>query len=102
MCETNHNNSFAMTAVGPAQSRPSQPNTPVMLKLDSLFPRRNARHAVRIDQAEWLDLRGKLAAINRSQAVIEFSLEGVVLQANDNFLRTMGYTLEQIRGRHHR
>lgn len=43
-----------------------------------------------------------LAAIDRTQAVIEFQLDGTILTANDNFLQTMGYTLEEIRGKHHR
>lgn len=41
-------------------------------------------------------------AIERSMAVIEFSLDGQVLRANENFLRTMGYGLAEIVGRHHR
>ena len=41
-------------------------------------------------------------AINRSMAMIEFNLQGEVLTANDNFLNTMGYRLEDIRGKHHR
>jgi len=45
---------------------------------------------------------GKLAAISRSQAVIEFDLEGNILTANDNFLSTLGYRLDEIRGKHHR
>lgn len=44
---------------------------------------------------------GQLAAINRSQAMIEFDLAGNILGANANFLRCVGYTLEQIVGRHH-
>ena len=47
------------------------------------------------------DLRGLVAAINRSQAVIEFSLDGRVLDANENFLRAMGYRLDEIQGQHH-
>ncbi|NHI00516.1 chemotaxis protein [Oceanimonas doudoroffii] len=43
-----------------------------------------------------------LAALNRSSAVIEFSLDGVILHANNNFLRAMGYSLGQITGKHHR
>lgn len=43
-----------------------------------------------------------LKAINRSMAVIEFSLDGTILRANDNFLKTMGYKSEQIVGKHHR
>jgi methyl-accepting chemotaxis protein len=41
-------------------------------------------------------------AISRSQAVIEFGLNGVVLWANENFLATLGYSLDEILGRHHR
>lgn len=44
---------------------------------------------------------GKLAAISRSQAMIEFDIEGNILDANKNFLRTVGYTLDEVRGRHH-
>ncbi|MCU1724023.1 methyl-accepting chemotaxis protein [Pseudomonas sp. 5P_5.1_Bac1] len=43
-----------------------------------------------------------IKALMRSTAVIEFNLNGEVLSANDRFLRTMGYTLEQVRGKHHR
>ena len=43
-----------------------------------------------------------LAAIERSMAVVEFDLDGVVLRANDNFLRTLGYRAEQVIGQHHR
>lgn len=43
-----------------------------------------------------------LTAIQRSHAVIEFDLDGTVRTANDNFLQTMGYTLDEIRGGHHR
>jgi methyl-accepting chemotaxis protein len=53
-------------------------------------------------QDELQDLRGKAAAISRSNAVIEFDLDGTILTANDNFLRTLGYTLEEVRGKHHR
>jgi methyl-accepting chemotaxis protein len=46
-------------------------------------------------------LRGALAAIDKSQAVIEFSPDGRILHANAAFLTTLGYTLEEIRGQHH-
>ena len=46
-------------------------------------------------------LRGIVDAINRSQAMIEFSLDGTVLDANVNFLTTLGYALEEIKGKHH-
>ncbi|MGA2246748.1 MAG: PAS domain-containing methyl-accepting chemotaxis protein [Verrucomicrobiota bacterium] len=50
---------------------------------------------------ELAELRGQIAAINKAQAVIEFDLGGIVLNANENFLAALGYTLEEIKGRHH-
>jgi methyl-accepting chemotaxis protein len=44
---------------------------------------------------------GKIAAMSRAQAVIEFNMDGTVITANDNFLKTMGYSLPEIEGRHH-
>jgi methyl-accepting chemotaxis protein len=44
---------------------------------------------------------GKLAAIDKAQASITFELDGTIRTANSNFLRTMGYSLEEIRGQHH-
>ncbi|WP_307168752.1 MULTISPECIES: PAS domain-containing methyl-accepting chemotaxis protein [unclassified Massilia] len=49
-----------------------------------------------------IDFEGKMAAIDRTQAVIEFDLQGNVLHANANFLAVTGYTLDEVRGRHHR
>ncbi len=46
--------------------------------------------------------QGMLAAIDRSQAVIEFELDGTILNANQNFLSVMGYSLNEIVGQHHR
>ena len=43
-----------------------------------------------------------IKALMRSTAVIEFELDGTILTANDRFLATVGYRLEQIRGKHHR
>ncbi|NCA23872.1 MAG: methyl-accepting chemotaxis protein, partial [Betaproteobacteria bacterium] len=43
----------------------------------------------------------QIAAIDKAQAVIEFDPKGNILQANANFLRTVGYALEEIKGRHH-
>ncbi|MCA9609682.1 MAG: PAS domain S-box protein, partial [Myxococcales bacterium] len=45
---------------------------------------------------------GQLTAIHRAQAVIEFDLHGNVLDANENFLATVGYTKEEVVGSHHR
>ncbi len=44
---------------------------------------------------------GMIAALHRSQAVIEFSLDGRILDANENFCRVLGYSAEEIRGQHH-
>ena len=46
--------------------------------------------------------KGQLAAIAKSQAVIEFSLDGTILTANANFLGAMGYSLDEVKGQHHR
>lgn len=48
------------------------------------------------------ELAMKLQAIDQVQAVIEFTMDGTVIIANDNFLKTLGYTLEEIKGQHHR
>ena len=48
------------------------------------------------------DSEGQLTALHRVQAVIEFNLDGTIITANDNFLKTLGYTLDEIAGRHHR
>ncbi len=45
--------------------------------------------------------KGQIEAIGRSQAVIEFDLDGKILWANENFLAVMGYTLKEIKGKHH-
>jgi methyl-accepting chemotaxis protein len=44
---------------------------------------------------------GVLDALDKSQAMIEFELDGTIVSANENFLRAMGYTLDEVRGRHH-
>ena len=44
---------------------------------------------------------GKISAVNRAQAVIEFNLDGTIVTANENFLKTLGYTLGEIQGKHH-
>jgi methyl-accepting chemotaxis protein len=47
------------------------------------------------------DLAGQIEAIGKSQAVIEFNMDGTVIAANDNFLKALGYTLSEIKGKHH-
>jgi methyl-accepting chemotaxis protein len=48
------------------------------------------------------DMEGRLAAIDKAQAVISFRLDGIILDANDNFLATMGYARDEVIGQHHR
>ena len=48
------------------------------------------------------EYEGKIRAINRAQAVIEFELDGTVITANENFLHIFGYSLDEVVGKHHR
>jgi methyl-accepting chemotaxis protein len=58
------------------------------------------------DVSQWKDEQAHFAsmmnAISNSQAIIEFQLDGTIITANENLLKAMGYTLEEVRGRHHR
>jgi methyl-accepting chemotaxis protein len=53
------------------------------------------------DKIRSMEDAGKIAAINRAQAVIEFNMDGTIVVANDNFLRAMGYALGEIQGKPH-
>ena len=53
-------------------------------------------------QEELIDLRGKVSALTRVQAIIEFNLDGTIITANENFLATLNYSLGEIQGQHHR
>src|ERR1700742_3912854 len=48
------------------------------------------------------DAAAQLAALHKSQAVIEFNLDGTIITANRNFLDAMGYSLAEVQGQHHR
>lgn len=54
------------------------------------------------EKARNADYEGQLQAIGKSQAVIEFELDGTIVKANDNFLGAVGYPLDEIQGKHHR
>lgn len=45
---------------------------------------------------------GKIAALEKAMAIMEFSLDGTILSANENYLKTLGYSLDEIKGKHHR
>lgn len=49
-----------------------------------------------------VEFEGQITAINKSQAIIEFRMDGTILNANENFLSGMGYTLDEIKDKHHR
>ncbi|WP_377843522.1 methyl-accepting chemotaxis protein [Bosea sp. UC22_33] len=53
-------------------------------------------------KAEIANSEAQIAAIRKSQAVIEFNLDGIILDANANFLNAVGYRLDEIKGQHHR
>ncbi len=69
------------------------------------------RTALNVEQVDWkavgeqremnADYAGQIASISRSQAVIEFTLDGKIVSSNQNFLSTLGYSLDEIKGRHH-
>lgn len=54
------------------------------------------------DARELTDLRGIVAALDRSQARIEFEVDGTILRANENFLKTLGYRAQDVERKHHR
>ena len=55
--------------------------------------------ASKLENADYL---GQIEAIDRSQAVVQFNMDGTLISANDLFLKTMGYTLDEIQGKPHR
>ena len=52
--------------------------------------------------ADSMDANALVAAMDRSQAIIEFKMDGTIVSANEKFLKAMGYALDEIRGKHHR
>ena len=102
-----------MGAVGPLASdiinTPSRSTaTPPPMKATAPLPRQPKKGSFRAPSApadnseqELINLRGQIDAINKSQAVIEFNLDGTVITANENFLSVLGYSLSEIEGQHH-
>jgi methyl-accepting chemotaxis protein len=52
-------------------------------------------------KSEVANAAAQIAAIRKAQAVIEFELDGTIIDANDNFLQALGYGLAEIKGKHH-
>ena len=66
-------------------------------------PSKVVKHAVDVtrQKMELAELRAQVDAISKSQAVIEFRLDGTIVTANPNFLDALGYTLPEVQGKHH-
>lgn len=62
---------------------------------------KSAKSSANKSQTELLDAQAQLAAIHAAFAVIEFQPDGTIITANENFLKTVGYTLSEIQGQHH-
>lgn len=69
---------------------------PTQISLRSNIKKANADRDL-----QFADYAGQVAAINKSQAVIEFHLDGTIITANDNFLNVLGYQLDEVKGQHH-
>lgn len=54
------------------------------------------------NETSYEELQAIINAVNRAQAIIEFNLDGTIIHANENFLKTVGYSLDEIKGKHHR
>jgi methyl-accepting chemotaxis protein len=78
---------------------PRRPKTQPAASKHQESPRARSSSTVNLQQLN--DYAGQVAAIRRSQAVIEFHLDGTIITANDNFLKLLGYSLDEIQGRHH-
>jgi PAS domain S-box-containing protein len=59
------------------------------------------RVGVVLQESREFDFAAKMDAISKAQAVIEFKMDGTIVDANENFVNTVGYSLDEIKGRHH-
>ncbi|MFT7412872.1 MAG: methyl-accepting chemotaxis protein [Paraglaciecola sp.] len=66
-------------------------------------PFKVVKYATEVTEQKLLnaDFSGQIEAIGKSQAVIEFNMDGTIIQANDNFLNTMGYRADEVKNQHH-
>jgi two-component system sensor histidine kinase/response regulator len=82
------------TAVLFARATPSLAGS-ILLVIDSLARERQET------ENEAVNYQGQIEAINRSQMMIEFQMDGTIIQANDNYLRAFGYQEGELTGKHH-
>ncbi|NQD77867.1 PAS domain-containing methyl-accepting chemotaxis protein [Pseudomonas sp. CrR7] len=66
------------------------------------FHRKSDLVEIQRSQQALANAQAKLAAISRSMAMIEFAPDGTILDANERFCQAMGYSAEELRGKHHR
>ena len=83
--------------INPFDEVPTQPAAPS--NAEAMVQATKPVRSESADRAQ--KLAAELAAINRTQAVIEFTLDGTILNANENFLTAMGYSLNEVKGQHH-
>lgn len=67
----------------------------------SLFSKTDLHKSLNEIKEKEEELSGIMSAINKSSLTIDFCLNGFIIDANENFLNTMGYTLHEITGKHH-
>ncbi|MCS6274007.1 MAG: PAS domain-containing methyl-accepting chemotaxis protein [Opitutus sp.] len=95
------NASAPASAKSQAPVKTPAPSTPGAAKAVAAPKKKTAPAGTSSSAAELADLRGKIAALAKVQAIIEFNLDGTIITANENFLNTVGYTLAEIKGQHH-
>ncbi len=83
-------------------SKAKKSSTTTSRKKRATPAKKRGASSARSNSVKLRDLQSQVDAINKSQAVIEFNLDGTIITANDNFLGALGYTLEEIQGKHHR
>ncbi|MEM8567230.1 MAG: PAS domain-containing protein, partial [Bacteroidota bacterium] len=76
--------------------------TPILNAEGKVYKIIKLAHDVSKEKRRTLEFEGQISAINNTMASIEFELDGTILNANDIFLKAMGYTLNGVQGHHHR
>jgi len=72
-----------------------------MAKQSKTKKKSSSKSKVSVDSQAMIELQATVEAIDKSQAMIEFDLEGTILDANANFLAVMGYRIDEVVGKHH-
>src|SRR6478736_5294714 len=83
-----------------ADRKPSRPRNAIESRFYPICPEGHQMFQLRNNQTS-ANALAQATAIGKSQAVIEFDMDGKIITANQNFLDTLGYRLEEIQGQHH-